>query len=114
MTMQATKPVDAIQQPRPPDWWADLIVHEAGEPRLAGTAIEVYRIAALLQGGATVDRVLLDFPSLRIEQVQAAAAYAQRHPSSRRPYPSRSVKQAFDEAQLDDLADILDRKSARS
>ena len=83
-------------------------------PLIRGTRIEAYRIAALLEGGATVERVLKDYPSLTRPQVEAARDFAVAHPKPGRPFPSRSVKQAFEEARLDDLADILDaRDTAR-
>ncbi|UHD45816.1 DUF433 domain-containing protein [Aureimonas altamirensis] len=76
-----------------------------GEPMLKGTAIEVYRIAALLEGGASIKAVLEDYPSLSAGQVETARAYAEAYPKSGRPYPRTSVKRALAGAGLEALDD---------
>ena len=65
-----------------------------GEPLLKGASIEVHRIAALLEGGASIAQVLEDYPSLSRDQVETAQAYAQAYPKAGRPYPRASVKRA--------------------
>ena len=55
---------------------------EHGTPLLKGTDIEVHRIAALLNGGVSVDSVLEDYPSLTADQVAFSHAYATAHPES--------------------------------
>lgn len=75
------------------------------EPLLEDTVIEVYRIAALLDGGASVDEILEDYPSLFREQVETARAYADADPKAGRPYPSASVKRALRGAGLEALDD---------
>lgn len=88
----------------------DLVEFRAdGEALIAGTAIEVHRIAALLDGGATIDAVLNDYPSLAREQVGAARAYAEAHPKLGRPYPRKTVKRAMKEVGLDALDEVLGR-----
>lgn len=82
-------------------------------PAIRGTRIEAHRIAALLDGGATLEMVLEDYPSLKRSQVEAARDYATAHPKAGRPYPTRSFKRAFDGAGLDDLADVLDDAVAK-
>jgi len=73
---------------------------------LEGTAVEIYRITALLDGGASVDEVLEDYPSLSRQQVETARAYADVRPKTGRPdYPRTSVKQALREAGLEALDD---------
>lgn len=76
-----------------------------GEPVLKGTAIEVYRIAALLEGGATIEQVLEDYPSLARKQVETAQAYAVAYPKAGRPYPRTSAKRALQGAALEALDD---------
>jgi uncharacterized protein (DUF433 family) len=76
-----------------------------GEPVLKGTEIEVYRIAALLDGGATIEQVLEDYPSLSRENVETAKAYADAYPKAGRPYPRTSVKRALQGAGLEALDD---------
>jgi uncharacterized protein (DUF433 family) len=76
-----------------------------GEPVLKETEIEVYRIAALLDGGSSIERVLEDYPSLARKDVETAKAYAQAHPKAGRPYPRTSVKQAVQGAGLEALDD---------
>lgn len=76
-----------------------------GEPLLKGTSIEVYRIAALLDGGSSPQQVLEDYPSLLVQQVEAAQAYAEAYPKAGRPYPRTSVKRALQGAGLEALDD---------
>jgi uncharacterized protein (DUF433 family) len=63
------------------------------DPFIKGTTIEVHRIAALLDGGATVDDVRWAYPSLTAEQIENARAYAVANPKHGRPYPKESLKQ---------------------
>jgi uncharacterized protein (DUF433 family) len=88
----------------------ELVERRKGTAVIKGTTIEAHRIAALLAAGVTAERVLADHPSLDRAQVTAAADYAAAHPKAGRPFPARSVKQAFDDAGLDSLADILDAR----
>ncbi len=71
---------------------------------------EVYRIAALLEGGMPVDAVLADYPSLTFDQVVAAKAYADAHPKPGRPYPPITAKQALRGAGLDAVDEVLGRE----
>lgn len=75
------------------------------EPVLKGTSIEVYRIAALLEGGASIEQVLEDYPSLSRNQVETAQAYAEAYPKAGRPYPRTSVKRALQGAGLEAFDD---------
>jgi uncharacterized protein (DUF433 family) len=77
-----------------------------GMPLLKGTQIEVYRIAALLDGGASVEQVRGDYPSLSHGDVEAARAYAQAYPKAGRPYPGVSAKRALQGAGLEALDDV--------
>jgi uncharacterized protein (DUF433 family) len=83
-----------------------------GEALLKGTTTEVYRIAALLDGGMSIDAVLTDYPSLTSDQVIAAQAYADAHPKPGRPYPSITAKQALRGAGLDALDEVLGNDAA--
>jgi uncharacterized protein (DUF433 family) len=74
-----------------------------GEPLLKGTDIEAYRVAALLDGGITVDAVLADYPSLSRDAVETAKAYADTHPKAGRPYPRTTAKRALRGAGLEAL-----------
>jgi uncharacterized protein (DUF433 family) len=76
-----------------------------GEPLLNETEIEVYRIAALLDGGASVEEVLEDYPSLSPKQIEAARTYADAYPKAGRPYPRISAKRALEGAGLEALDD---------
>src|SRR6267142_3022098 len=51
-----------------------------GEPVVKGSAIEVYRIAALLAGGMSIEDVQADYPSLSRKAIETAKAYADVHP----------------------------------
>lgn len=78
-----------------------------GEALLKGTDIEAHRIAALLDGGMSVEAVRADYPSLTREQVMAAKAYADAHPKIGRPYPPITAKQALRGAGLEALDEVL-------
>lgn len=85
---------------------ADKVEFRAdGEPMLKGTSTEVYRIAALLEGGAPIEQVLEDYPSLSRNQVETAQTYAEAYPKAGRPYPRTSVKGALQGAGLEALDD---------
>ena len=85
---------------------ADKVEFRAdGEPMLKGTSTEVYRIAALLEGGAPIEQVLEDYPSLSRNQVETAQAYAEAYPKAGRPYPRTSAKRALQGAGLEALDD---------
>lgn len=73
--------------------------HGDGDPRLRGTGILVYVIAALAEG-QSVDEVREDYPGLTAEQVATAVDYAQAYPKRGRPHPTRSFKRM-----LSDLAE---------
>jgi uncharacterized protein (DUF433 family) len=77
-----------------------------GEPLLKGTEIEVYRIAALLDGGLSLEEVLQDYPSLSRKDIETAKAYAEAYPKAGRPYPRTSVKRALQGAGLEALDDV--------
>jgi hypothetical protein len=78
------------------------------EAVLKGTDIEVYRIAALLLGGMTPDEVRADYPSLTLELVADARAYAEAHPKPGRPYPRTTFKRALKSAGFEALDEVLD------
>jgi uncharacterized protein (DUF433 family) len=77
------------------------------EAVLKGSDVEVYRIAALLAGGLSVDQVLADYPSLSRGAVEAARAYAEAHPKPGRPYPRTTAKRALQGAGLEALDEVL-------
>jgi uncharacterized protein (DUF433 family) len=81
-----------------------------GEVLLKGTDIEAYRIAALLNGGLTSEEIREDYPSLTLDAIAVARAYADAHPKPGRPYPSTTVKRALKGAGLEAL-DGLDQEA---
>jgi uncharacterized protein (DUF433 family) len=86
---------------------ADAVEFRADrEPVLKGAGIEVYRIAALLDGGLSIDQVLEDYPSLSRKDVEIAQSYAKAHPKAGRPYPRTSVKRALQRGGLEALDDV--------
>jgi len=76
-----------------------------GEPLLNGTEIEIYRIAALLDGDASIEQILDDYPSLSRQEIETARAYAEAYPKAGRPYPRTTVKRALQGAGLEALDD---------
>lgn len=87
------------------DRLADDIDTSEGEAVIKGTRIEAHRIAALLDGGMSVESVLRDYPSLSEHQVIAARAYAEINPKVGRPYPKMTAKAALRGTGLDALDD---------
>lgn len=80
---------------------------EDGEPVIRGTDIEVHRIAALLEGGMSVEEIIEDFPSLTRSQVEAARQFAAAHPKPGRPYPKTTFKRLLRNSRLHELDDVL-------
>jgi uncharacterized protein (DUF433 family) len=79
-----------------------------GEAILKGTNVEVHRVAALLEGGLSVDEVLADYPSLPRDAIETARDYAEAHPKAGRPYPKTTAKRALQAAGLEALDEVLD------
>ncbi len=48
----------------------------SGKPCIVGSRITVYDILEYLAGGMTEQEILHDFPSLRLEHIRAALAFA--------------------------------------
>jgi uncharacterized protein (DUF433 family) len=84
---------------------------EDGEAILKGTRIEAHRIAALLAGGMSLEEVAEDYPSLSLDQIATAKAYAEAYPKSGRPYPPRTLKRTLKGAGLDALDEVLDKEA---
>lgn len=76
------------------------------DPFIKGTSVEVYRIAALFDGGATLDDVRTDYPRLTEAQCKLAVEYAKVVPKKGRPYPKKSFKQALKGLNLDALDEL--------
>ena len=81
-----------------------------GEAVVKGTDVEAHRIAALLAGGMGAEEVREDYPSLTLEQIATARAYAEAYPKSGRPYPAKTVKRALKGAGLEALDEVLDKE----
>lgn len=47
-----------------------------GKPCIKGTRITVYDVLEYLAGGMSEDQILADFPSLALEDIRAALAFA--------------------------------------
>jgi len=73
----------------------NIEIGPTGEALIRDTGIEAHRIAALVEGGMSIDDVLHDYPNLSAEKVETAIAYARAHPKQGRPYPARTVKSVF-------------------
>ncbi|WP_312518435.1 DUF433 domain-containing protein [Massilia sp.] len=77
------------------------------DPLIKGTSIAVYRIAALLAGGATAGDVIADYPSLTPQQIELARDYALALPKKGRPYVATSFKRATRELDLQLIDELL-------
>jgi uncharacterized protein (DUF433 family) len=78
------------------------------DPVIKGTSVEVYRIAALFEGGATLEEVKADYPQLADKQLNLAVEYARVVPKKGRPYPKQSFKRALENLNLDALDGLGD------
>ena len=79
-----------------------------GEAVLKGSRVEIYRIAALLNGGMSPEEICEDYPSLSLDAVAVARAYAEAHPKQGRPYPRTTAKRALKDGGLEALDEVLD------
>ena len=50
----------------------------SGTPVIKGTRVPVYDIAAAIDSGTAIDRILKSYPSLKDWQVELASAYAKQ------------------------------------
>lgn len=62
------------------------------EGKLRNSDVEAHRIAALVDGGMSIDEVLEDYPNLGRDQIEAATKYARARPKQGRPYPPSTAK----------------------
>lgn len=83
------------------------------DPFIKGTRVELYRVSALLDGGASVEAILEDYPSLTAEHIDLAKNYAEVIPKKGRPYPKISFKRALQSLDLGALDDVLGLDSDR-
>ena len=59
-----------------------------GEPVFKGTRVTLRTVLASLAEGDGVDKILVDFPSLRAEDIQAAIAFAAASAQEDLPVPA--------------------------
>ena len=57
----------------------------SGTPVIRGTRVPVYDVAASVAAGVSVDKILQGYPSLKGDQVELAALYAEANPQRGRP-----------------------------
>ena len=84
----------------------------SGEVFLKGTSIEAHRIAALREGGLSFQDIVADYPSLSLQAVAVAEAYAEVYPKAGPPYPRTTVKRALQGAGLEALDGVWDEEAA--
>jgi uncharacterized protein (DUF433 family) len=84
---------------------------EDGEAIFKG-GIEVHRIAALLEGGLSVNAVMEDYPSLSRDSVETAQAYAGAWPKAGRPYPRMTANRARRAAEQRDADELREDDDA--
>jgi uncharacterized protein (DUF433 family) len=67
----------------------DMVVSDpeilSGTPVIRGTRVPAYDVAASVAAGISTERILSAYPSLRAEQVELAAMYAEANPQRGRP-----------------------------
>jgi Protein of unknown function (DUF433) len=73
----------------------NMVFSEDGTAILEPRGVEVHRIAALLNGGLSVDALLEEYPFLSRTSVETARAYARACPRPGRPYPRTTANRAM-------------------
>ena len=66
------------KQPGPPIWKDRIIKNPqilAGKPTVKGTRISVELITDLLEGGHSRDEIILDYPHITLEDIEACVQY---------------------------------------
>lgn len=84
----------------------DQVEGSADDPFIRGTSVEVYRVAALFDGKASLEQIKQDYPQLTEAQINMALEYASIIPKKGRPYPKRSFKRALEEINFDALDEV--------
>jgi uncharacterized protein (DUF433 family) len=56
-----------------------------GTPVIRGTRVPVHRVAAIFDGGTSMERILKSYPSLTAQQVELSSLYAKAVPQRGRP-----------------------------
>src|ERR1700680_4573564 len=59
-----------------------------GEPVFKGTRVTLRTVLASLAGGDSTEEILADFPSLKVEDIQAAIAFAASSAEEDLPVPA--------------------------
>jgi uncharacterized protein (DUF433 family) len=77
---------------RKPKAYEDRIVRDrgicGGEPVFKGTRVTLRTVLASLAAGDSTEEILADFPSLKVEHVQAAIAFAAASAEEDLPVPA--------------------------
>ena len=72
--------------------YEDKIVRDpkvcGGEPVFCGTRVTLRTVLASLAAGDTAEEILADFPSLKVEHIQAAIAFAAASAEEDLPLPA--------------------------
>ena len=79
-----------------------ITVSTVNNPMIPGTHVPIYKIAALLDGGASVLSVNEDYPSLTAAQIEEARLYARANPYYGRPFAKVSLKRALQSMDFDE------------
>jgi uncharacterized protein (DUF433 family) len=58
---------------------------QRGEPVIRGTRVTAYTIAEIANRGTPVHEILRHYPSLTVEQIEAARDFARAHPRALTP-----------------------------
>jgi uncharacterized protein (DUF433 family) len=85
----------------------DRVEGDPDDPFIKGTRVQLYRVSALLDGGASVEEVLEDYPSLETGHVELARVYAEAIPKRGSPYPKTSFKRALGSMDIGALDEVL-------
>ena len=73
-------------------WYEKHIIRDpevlSGTPVIAGTRLPAAVVAASVKSGMTIAQVVAAFPSINIEQAQAAIEFVRAHPGPYIPEPN--------------------------
>jgi hypothetical protein len=62
---------------------------------ISNKGVKAHKIAALIEGGTSLEDLLRDYPNLTEAEVKSSVAFAKANPKQGRPFPTRTVKSAL-------------------
>ena len=79
----------------------------SGKPVVRGTRITVTDVLEYLAGGMTPDEILVDFPDLAAEDIQAVLAFAAQREHRLFSFREAALRREFGNSTVTETADLL-------